>query len=332
MRALIIGITSQDGAYLAKMLLDKGYEVWGLYRRTSNPNFWRLRYLDIYERTYLVQGDIADASCLLTILKESQPAEIYNLAAQSFVEASFRQPLTTAQITGMGLLGLLELVRAYCPKAKVYQAGSSEMFGTNTGHRLRETDPMVPNSPYAAAKLFAHNITRIFREAYNLHAVSGILFNHESPLRGLEFVTRKVTDGVARIKTGQERDLLLGNLKAKRDWGYAPEYVESMWLMLQQNEPKDYVIATGEHHTVEELCQVAFGHVGLDWREYVRSDAKYFRPLEVQSLLGDHSKADTDMGWKPRKRFREIVEEMVEVDLDRWERALEGKVIPWDVR
>lgn len=332
MRVLIIGITSQDGAYLAQLLLGKGYDVWGLYRRTSNPNFWRLNHLKLFEKVNLVQGDITDASCLLAILDQAKPHEIYNMAAQSFVEASFHQPLTTANITGLGTLGLLELVRVYNPKTKVYQAGSSEMFGENTGHRLREIDPFHPQSPYGAAKLFAHNVTRVYREAYHLHAVSGILFNHESPLRGLEFVTRKVTDGVARIVTGQARELYLGNLQGRRDWGYAPEYVESMWMMLQHAEPKDYVISTGEWHSVEELCELAFGHVGLDWHDWVRVDPQLLRPLELHGLIGDSSKAEADLDWKPRTKFKELIEEMVDVDVDRWRRALKGEVIPWDVR
>lgn len=332
MRALIIGITSQDGAYLAQLLLGKGYDVWGLYRRTSNPNFWRLRWLGIENRVHLTQGDISDASCLLAILRESQPDEIYNLAAQSFVDASFHQPLSTANITGLGTLGLLELVRVHCPKVRVYQASSSEMFGSNSGHRLRETDPMLPASPYAAAKLFAHNVVRIYREAYGLFVVAGILFNHESALRGLEFVTRKVTNGVAMIHTKQLDRIPLGNMKAKRDWGHAREYVQAMWLMLQEREPSDYVVATGEWHCVEELCEAAFGKVGLDWHDHVYHAQELLRPLDVPGLIGDYSRAETVLDWKPTIKFKELIEEMVEVDIDRWTRALNGEVIPWDVR
>lgn len=332
MRALIIGITSQDGAYLAQLLLGKGYDVWGLYRRTTNTNFWRLRHLGIENKVHLVQGDIADASCLLAILVESKPDEIYNLAAQSFVEASFRQPLSTANITGLGTLGLLELVRVHSPRVKVYQASSSEMFGENSGHRLRETDPMLPNSPYAAAKLFAHNIARVYREAYGMHVSCGILFNHESPLRGLEFVTRKITNGVAMIATKQADRLALGNLAAKRDWGHAREYAEAMWLILQQRIPGDYVIATGEWHSVEELCAVAFKQIEVDWHKYVQTDPSLLRPLDVPGLIGDSSKAETVLGWKPKIKFHQLVQEMVESDLDRWHRALKGEVIPWDIR
>lgn len=332
-RTLITGITSQDGAYLAELLLEKGYRVFGLYRRTSNPNFWRLRWLGIMDKVELIQGDITDSASLLDAVKISQPDEIYNLAAQSFVEASFRQPLATAAATGLGLLSLLEIVRLYRPETKVFQACSSEQFGSNPSSILDENSMMAPSSPYACSKTFAFHIARVYRDAYGIFAANGILFNHESPLRGLEFVTRKVTNGAAMIKHGQADLLRLGNLEAERDWGSSSEYVKSMWLMLQQEKPDDFVIATGEKHSVREMVELAFGTLGLDWEKYVEANSpSLLRPLDVNSLCGDYSKAERILGWKPRARFKEIITEMAIIDADRWSRALTGEVFPWDVR
>lgn len=332
-KALITGVTGQDGAYLAKLLLDKGYEIYGCYRRVSTPNFWRLEYLGIFDKVYLIPVDLCDTGSIIEALKISEPHEIYHLAAQSFVEASFEIPVATGDVTGLAVTRLLEAARQICPDVKFYNASTSEIFG-KTGlllnRPLNENDPFQPMSPYAAAKLYGFWITKIYREAYDIFAVNGILFNHESPLRGLEFVTRKIANEVAKISLGLSRELRLGNLEAMRDWGYAPEYVESMWLMLQQKEPDDYVIATGEAHSVKEFVEKAFERVGLDWREYVQVDKRFFRPLDVPCLVGDYSKARKKLGWEPKTKFKKLVEIMVDEEIDRWSRWLRGERFPWD--
>ncbi len=331
-RALITGITGQDGTYLAKFLLEKGYEVYGTYRRLSSPNFWRLQYLEIFDKVNLIPIDLTDTSSILEAIKVAEPDEVYHLAAQSFVGASFETPIATGDVSGLAVTRILEVIRQVNPEIKFYQASTSELFGNSVsnGEKLNENSPFKPASPYAAAKLYGYWITRIYREAYGIFAVNGILFNHESPLRGLEFVTRKISNAVAKIALGLEKELRLGNLEAKRDWGYAPEYVESMWLMLQQDEPDDYVIATGEAHSVKEFCEIAFDIVGLDWQEYVKVDKRFMRPLDVNYLCGDYSKAKKKLGWEPRTKFKQLVKIMVKEDLNRWERWLNGEKFPWD--
>jgi len=328
--ALITGITGQDGAYLAKFLLDKGYQVFGIYRRLSTPNFWRLQYLDIFDRVDLIPADLVDASSLIEAIKISQPDEIYHLAAQSFVGTSFEQPVGAGEITGLGVTRILEAIRETNRGIKFYQASTSELYGNGNTEPQRENTAFRPASPYAAAKLYGYWITRIYREGYGIFACNGILFNHESPLRGLEFVTRKISNAVAKIALGLEKELVLGNLEAKRDWGYAPEYVESMWLMLQQSEPDDYVISTNETHSVREFVEKAFAFVGLDWQKYTKTNEKFFRPLDVNYLQGDYSKAKEKLGWEPRTKFDQLVKIMVNEDLDRWERWLKGERFPWD--
>lgn len=328
-KALITGITGQDGSYLAEFLLRKGYEVHGIIRRSSSFNTGRIDalYQDPHVpdvRLRLVYGDLNDASSLNTILRTIQPDEIYNLGAQSHVRVSFEIPEYTAEVTGVGTIRLLEAIRESGQKPKFYQASSSEMFGKVQEIPQRETTPFYPRSPYGAAKLYAHWITVNYREAYNLFACSGILFNHESPRRGETFVTRKITKAAARIKLGMQRELYLGNLDAKRDWGYAGDYVEAMWLMLQQPEPDDYVIATGETHTVREFLDVAFSHLGLDWQQYVKIDPKYYRPTEVDLLIGDAAKAKKQLQWEPKVRFQELARMMVEADLEAERERLEG--------
>jgi GDPmannose 4,6-dehydratase len=328
-KALITGITGQDGSYLAELLLGKGYEVYGIIRRSSSFNTGRIDslYQDPHVpnvRLRLVYGDLNDASSLNTILRTIQPDEIYNLGAQSHVRVSFEIPEYTAEVTGIGTTRLLEAIRESGQKPKFYQASSSEMFGKVQEIPQRETTPFYPRSPYGVAKLYAHWITVNYREAYDLFACSGILFNHESPRRGETFVTRKITKAAARIKLGLQQDLYLGNLDAKRDWGYAGDYVEAMWLMLQQSQPEDYVIATGETHSVREFLDVAFGHLNLDWKQYVKIDPKYFRPTEVDLLIGDASKAKRQLRWEPKVRFRELTVMMVEADLAAERERLEG--------
>lgn len=329
-RALITGISGQDGAYLAKFLLGKGYEVYGTYRRLSTPNFWRLQYLDIFKRVNLIPVDLMDAGSLGQAIETGEPDEIYNLAAQSFVGASFEQPVGVGESTGLGVTRILEMVRAINPKIKFYQASTSELYGGGNTEPQTESTPFQPASPYATAKLYGYWITRIYREGYGIFACNGILFNHESPLRGLEFVTRKISNTVAKIALGLETELSLGYLESKRDWGYAPEYVESMWLMLQQDEPDDYVIATGEAHSVRELAEKAFGVVDLNWEKYVQVDKRFLRPLDVNFLQGDYSKAKQRLGWEPRVKFDKLVEKMVKEDLSRWERWQKGERFPWD--
>lgn len=328
-RALITGITGQDGSYLAELLLSKGYEVYGIIRRSSSFNTARIDpiYQDPHvanARLHLVYGDLNDASSLNRILRTVQPAEIYNLGAQSHVRVSFDIPEYTAEVTGLGTVRILEAIRESGLKPKFYQASSSEMFGKVQEIPQRETTAFYPRSPYGAAKVYAHWITVNYREAYGLFACNGILFNHESPRRGETFVSRKVTKASARIKLGLQEELYLGNLDAKRDWGYAGDYVQAMWMMLQQPDPDDYVIATGETHTVRELLDVAFGHLNLEWQKYVKIDPRYFRPTEVDLLIGDASKAKTKLGWEQKVSFKELIAMMVETDIQAEQLKLEG--------
>ena len=312
-KALITGITGQDGSYLAEFLLARGYEVIGMVRRTSTTNFDRIR--DFQDRVTIVQGDLLDQVSLINLLQEHHPEEVYNLAAESFVPTSFTQPVLTGEFTALGVTRILDAIRIADRSIRFYQASSSEMFGKVQEVPQRETTPFYPRSPYGAAKLYGHWITINYRESYNLFACSGILFNHESPRRGLEFVTRKITHAVARIKLGMQHELRLGNLEARRDWGYAPDYVHAMWLMLQQDHPDDYLVATGETHSVREFCQVAFDHVGLDWEKHVVVDPKFYRPAEVDLLVGDPSKAKRLLGWEPSVTFQELVRIMTDADL-----------------
>jgi len=338
-KALITGITGQDAAYLAKLLLERGYEVYGGYRRSAHLDFWRLRELGIERDVKIVLFDLLEFTNIFSVIKEIQPDEVYNLAAQSFVAASFKQPIMTAEIDAIGALRILEALRTLKPEAKFYQASTSEMFGKAQAIPQDEKTPFYPRSPYAVSKLMAHWATVNYREAYNMFTCSGILFNHESPLRGLEFVTRKITSGVARIKYGLQDKITLGNLSSKRDWGYAPEYVEAMWLMLQQDKPDDYVIATGETHSVREFVELAFKAVDIDieWKGeglnekgidkktgkvLVEVSPKFFRPAEVDLLIGDYSKAKEKLGWKPKTTFPQLVQIMVEADVKRVERKL----------
>lgn len=321
-RALITGITGQDGAYLSQWLLEQGYEVYGLLRRSASADVIgeRLRWLDIADRVRLVEGNLTDLSSLLSAIAEVRPTEVYNLGAQSFVHSSWSQPLVTAQVTAVGVLNMLEAVRRMAPEARFYQASSSEMYGLIQAERQNETTPFYPRSPYAVAKLYGHWITVNYRESFGMHASSGILFNHESPLRGIEFVTRKVTDGAARIKLGLAKELRMGNLDAKRDWGHARDYVRAMWLMLQQERPDDYVVATGRTTTVRDMCRLAFTAVELDYEEHVVVDPALFRPAEVDVLLGDATKARQVLGWEPKIALEEMIEEMVAADLERHRR------------
>lgn len=320
-KALITGITGQDGSYLAELLVDKGYQVTGMVRRSSTEKLARLQHLS--DRLTIKQGDLLDQLSLITLIEEAEPDEIYNLAAQSFVPTSWSQPVLTAEFTAVGVTRMLEAIRLINPRIKFYQASSSEMFGKVREIPQKETTPFYPRSPYGVAKVYAHFITVNYRESYDLFACSGILFNHESPRRGLEFVTRKVTHGAAMIKLGKQDKLSLGNLDAKRDWGFAGDYVRAMWLMLQQEEPDDYVIATGESHSVRELVEIAFQRVGLDWHDHVVSDKAFYRPAEVDFLIGDHSLARERLGWEPRVNFRELVEMMVDSDLADGKRRME---------
>ena len=314
-RALITGITGQDGSYLAELLLEHGYQVFGMVRRASTENFERIAHLR--DRVELRQADLLDQLSLIDLLKSVRPTEVYNLAAMSFVPTSWQQPVLTAEFDAVGVTRLLEAVRLVAPEARVYQASSSEMFGRVRETPQRETTAFHPRSPYGVAKAYGHHITVNYRESYGLFACSGILFNHESPRRGREFVTRKVSEGVARIALGRARDLTIGNLEARRDWGFAGDYVDAMWRMLQQPEADDYVVATGEAHSVRDLLEVAFGVVDLDWQAHVRQDPTLLRPAEVDSLIGDASKARRVLGWTPRVGFAELIEMMVRADLDR---------------
>jgi GDPmannose 4,6-dehydratase len=312
-RALITGITGQDGSYLAEFLLEKGYEVYGMTRRSSTMGFERINHL--MDKVTLLQGDLLDGASLIDAVRASKPTEVYNLAAQSFVQTSWNQAVLTGEFTALGVTRMLDAIRAVDPSIRFYQASSSEMFGKVQAVPQIESTPFYPRSPYGVAKLYGHWITVNYRESYDMFACSGILFNHESPRRGLEFVTRKVTDAVARIKLGLASELRLGNLDAKRDWGFAGDYVKAMWSMLQQDQPEDYVIATNETHSVEELVDVAFAHVGLNWRDHVVQDPKFMRPAEVDLLIGDPKKAQEKLGWKPEVSFKQLVEMMVEADL-----------------
>ena len=316
-RALITGITGQDGSYLAELLLEKGYEVHGLVRRASTTNYWRIEHL--LDRIHLKPGDLLDQLSLIKVIDEVRPDEIYNLAAMSFVPASWDQPLLTGEFNSQGVTRVLEAVRQVDARIRLYQASSSEMYGKVREVPQTESTPFYPRSPYGVSKVFAHYITVNYRESYDLFAVSGILFNHESPRRGLEFVTRKVTDGAARIKLGVADSLALGNLDAKRDWGFSGDYVRAMWLMLQQDRADDFVIATGQSHSVQDLVELAFGHVGLDWQKYVRLDPKFLRPAEVDHLIGDPAKAKKQLGWEPSVDFKGLVTMMVDADLARLE-------------
>jgi len=314
-RALITGITGQDGSYLAELLLEKGYEVFGMVRRSSTPNLWRIKH--VADRVTLKPADLLDQLSIIRLIDEVRPHELYNLAAMSFVPASWDQPMLTGEYNSQGVTRVLDAIRQVDPGIRFYQASSSEMFGKVREVPQTEKTPFYPRSPYGVSKAFAHYITVNYRESYGLFAVSGMLFNHESPRRGLEFVTRKVSDLVARIKLGLADTLPIGNLEAQRDWGFAGDYVRAMWLMLQQDKPDDYVIATGMSHSVRELIEIAFGRVGLDWEKYVRQDPSLLRPAEVERLLGDASKARSELGWTPSVNFKQLIEMMVDADLDR---------------
>ena len=329
-KALITGVTGQDGAYLADFLLGKGYTVFGTFRRLSTPNFWRLQYLDIFEKIKLISADLIDADSIQEAVEIAEPDEIYNLAAQSFVGASFEQPIGTAEVTGLAVARILEAIRRTDPKIRFYQASTSELYGNGGLEAQNENTPFQPVSPYATAKIYGYWLTRIYRQAYGIFATNGILFNHESPLRGLEFVTRKISNTVAKIKLGMEKELRLGNMDAKRDWGYSPEYVQSMWLMLQQDKPDDFVIATNESHTVREFVEKAFEAVDLDCKKYVKVDKRFFRPADVNYLQGDYSKAKKALGWKPKTKFDMLVKLMVQEDLKRWKKWKKGEQFPWD--
>ena len=313
-RALITGVTGQDGSYLAELLLEKGYEVLGMVRRSSTVNFERIAHLQ--DKITFVPGDLLDEISMINILQQHRPQEVYNLAAQSFVQTSFGQPVLTGETTALGVTRLLDAIRLVDPEIRFYQASSSEMFGKVHEVPQKETTPFHPRSPYGVAKVYGHWITLNYRESYGLHATSGILFNHESPRRGLEFVTRKISHTVAQIKLGLVDELRLGNLDAQRDWGFAGDYVEAMWLMLQREVPEDFVICTGQTHSVRECCEVAFGHAGLNWQEHVVVDKTFFRPAEVDLLVGDATKADKMLGWKPETSFESLVTMMVDADID----------------
>jgi GDPmannose 4,6-dehydratase len=319
-RAFITGVTGQDGSYLAELLLEKGYKVYALRRRTSTPILDNIRH--IQSEIEFIDGDLLDLGSLIRAIQISKPDEVYNLAAQSFVGSSWAQPILTGQVTALGVTNMLEAVRIASPDAKFYQASSSEMFGKVVEVPQKESTPFYPRSPYGVAKVYGHWITVNYRESFGMFACSGILFNHESPRRGIEFVTRKVADGVARIKLGLQKELRLGNLDAKRDWGFAGDYVKAMWLMLQQDKPDDYVVATGETHTVLELVDIAFSHVGLDWRDHVVVDEKYVRPAEVDLLIGDPSKAKAKLGWEQEVGFEQLVKMMVDSDLEKIQREI----------
>ena len=328
--ALITGITGQDGSYLADFLLKKGYNVYGTFRRISSPNFWRLLYLGLEDKVNLIPADLIDDSSLKEAIRISDPDEVYHLAAQSYVGTSFDQPITSGEFSGLAVARMLEGVRQFNPKIKFYQASSSEMYGDVKSYPQNENTVFSPQSPYAAAKVYGYNLTKIYREGYGMFACNGILFNHESPLRGLEFVSRKITNGVAKIALGLQKSLYLGNLDSKRDWGHAAEYVECMWKILQQKKPDDFVIATGEAHTVKEFVEKSFEYVGLDWKKYVKTDKKLYRILEVDILQGDSRKAQKNLKWKPKVKFEKLIKIMMDEDLARWKRFRSGEIFPWD--
>jgi len=317
--ALITGITGQDGAYLAKLLLEKGYNVFGLIARRSTSTTWRLDYVDVQDKVTLIEGDTTDLSSLIRAMETSKADEVYNLAAQSFVATSWEQPILTAQATGVSVTNILEAVRIVNPKARFYQASTSEMFGKIQEPMQSEETPFYPRSPYGCAKMYGHWLTINYRESFDMHASSGILFNHESPIRGIEFVTRKVTDAAARIKQGKQSELRLGNIDAKRDWGFAGDYVEAMWMMLQQETADDYVIATGRTTTVRDMCKIAFEHVGMNYEDYVVIDEKFYRPAEVDILLGNPAKAKRQLGWEASTSLETLITMMVDADMKRVE-------------
>ncbi len=332
-KAMITGVTGQDGAYLADFLLKKGYKVYGIYRRNSTPNFWRLQALRVIDKISLIPADMTDMTSLLEAVTIAEPDEIYNLAAQSFVGASFDQPIVTAQVDALGPLILLEIIRNLKKPIRLYQASTSELYGdAEVINQMQNEDSLFkPTSPYAIAKLYAFHTIRVYREAYGIFACNGILFNHESPLRGLEFVTRKITNSVARIKLGLQKKLYLGNMDSKRDWGFAPDYVEVMWKMLQQKEPMDCVIATNETHSVREFVEETFRVAGIkNWEKYVESHSQLKRPHEVPYLRGDYSKAKEELGWEPKTKFKSLVKKMYESDLSRWKKFQKGEQFPWD--
>ena len=329
-KVLITGVTGQDGAYLSKLLLSKGYKVFGTFRRVSTPNFWRLQNLGIFNKINLIPADLLDMGSLLEALTVSEPDEVYNLAASSYVATSFEEAVGNAEITGLAVTKFLEAIRHQDSNIKFYQASSSEMYGNNDFELQDEKTPFLPSSPYAAAKLYAHSISNIYRQSYDIFTCSGILFNHESPLRGMEFVSRKITNAVAEISLGLKKELVLGNLEAKRDWGFAGEYMEAIHLMLQQDKPDDYVIATGVSHSVTDFVKEAFDIVGLNWKKYVKTDKKFFRPFEVKHLKGNSKKAAKQLKWKPKITFEKLVKIMLDEDIKRWNDFLNGKAFPWD--
>jgi len=329
-KALVTGVTGQDGAYLSKLLLEKGYKVYGTFRRLSTPNFWRLQNLDIYSKIHLIPADLVDMGSLLQALKASDPDEVYNLAASSFVGTSFEEAVENTEVTGIAVTKFLEAILHQNSDIKFYQASTSEMFGNSKVVTQNESTPFLPNSPYAASKLYAHWITNMYRDSYDMFACAGILFNHESPLRGLQFVSRKITNSVAQISLGLKNKLVLGNLKAKRDWGFAGEYVDAIHKMMQQRKPDNFVISTGESHSVSEFAKEAFDLVGLNWKKYVKSDQRFFRPLEVDYLRGDAQKSLKHLKWKPKITFKKLVKLMLDADLKRWNDFLDGKAFPWD--
>ena len=329
-KVLITGVTGQDGAYLSKLLLSKGYKVFGTFRRVSTPNFWRLQNLGIFNKISLIPADLLDMGSLLEALTVSEPDEVYNLAAASYVATSFEEAVGNAEITGLAVTKFLEAIRHQDSNIKFYQASSSEMYGNNDFELQDEKTPFLPSSPYAAAKLYAHSISNIYRQSYDIFACSGILFNHESPLRGMEFVSRKITNAVAEISLGLKKELVLGNLEAKRDWGFAGEYMEAIYLMMQRNEPEDYVIATGISHSVTDFVKEAFDLVGLNWKKYVKTDKKFYRPFEVKYLKGNPKKATKELKWKPKITFKKLVKMMLDEDIKRWKDFLGGKAFPWD--
>ena len=329
-KVLITGVTGQDGAYLSKLLLSKGYKVFGTFRRVSTPNFWRLQNLGIFNKINLIPADLLDMGSLLEALTVSEPDEVYNLAAASYVATSFEEAVGNAEITGLAVTKFLEAIRHQDSNIKFYQASSSEMYGNNDFELQDEKTPFLPSSPYAAAKLYAHSISNIYRQSYDIFTCSGILFNHESPLRGIEFVSRKITNAVAEISLGLKKELVLGNLEAKRDWGFAGEYMEAIHLMLQQDKPDDYVIATGVSHSVTDFVKEAFDIVGLNWKKYVKTDQKFFRPFEVKHLKGNSKKAAKQLKWKPKIAFKKLVKIMLDEDIRRWNDFLDGKAFAWD--
>ena len=329
-RALITGLTGQDGAYLAKLLLNKGYKVYGTFRRVSTPNFWRPLSLGIYSKIHLIPADLLDMGSLLEALKVSDPDEVYNMGASSYVASSFEEPVVAQEITGISVTKLLESIRQYNANIKFYQASTSEMYGDNKFKTQNEQTEFNPSSPYAVSKLYAHKIANVYRNSYNMFASCGILFNHESPLRGLEFVSRKITNSVACISLGLRDKLILGNLNAKRDWGFAGEYMEAIHRMMQMNKPDDYVISTGESHSVSDFVIEAFDLVGLNWKKYVKIDKKFYRPFEVRFLKGDSKKARKQLKWKPKTTFKKLVKIMLDEDIRRWSDFIDGKAFPWD--